>query len=85
MTLHAGLDMSTRETAICVVDGVGSVVWEGKVPTAVEAIADALATRVTGLVRVGIETGPISVWLWHELRRAASPSIAFTLGAPLLR
>lgn len=70
MTLYAGLDVSTRETAICVVDGVGSVVWEGKVPTTVEAIADTLATRAAGLVRVGMETGPISVWLWHGLRRA---------------
>lgn len=57
MTLYAGLDVSTREISICVVDAVGSVVWEGKVPTAVEAIADTLATRAAGLVRVGMETG----------------------------
>lgn len=44
MTLYAGLDVSTRETAICVVDAIGSVVWEGKVPTMVEAIVDALAS-----------------------------------------
>jgi transposase len=69
MTLYAGLDVSTRETAICVVDEVGAVVWEGKVPTTVEAIADALAARAAGLVRVGMETGPVSVWLWHGLRR----------------
>jgi transposase len=69
MTLYAGLDVSTSETAICVVDEIGSVVWEGKVPTTVEAIADALAARAAELVRVGMETGPVSVWLWHGLRR----------------
>ena len=69
MTLYAGLDVSKRETAICVVDESGSVVWEGKVPTTVEAIADVLAARAAGLVRVGMETDPISVWPWHGLRR----------------
>ena len=30
MTHYAGLDASLKETAICVVDKAGSVVWEGK-------------------------------------------------------
>jgi transposase len=68
MTLCAGLDVSTRETAICVIDTRGSVAWEGKVPTRVEAIANTLAVKAPGLVRVGMETGPVAVWLWHGLR-----------------
>jgi transposase len=68
MTFYAGLDVSTRETAICVIDPAGLVVWEGKIPTRVEAIAATLAVKAPGLVHVGMETGPVSVWLWHGLR-----------------
>jgi transposase len=42
MTHYAGLDVSLKETAICVVDKAGSVVWEGKVGTTIETIASAV-------------------------------------------
>ena len=42
MTHYAGLDVSVKETAICVIDAGGAVVWQGKVPTQIEAIAEAL-------------------------------------------
>lgn len=32
MTHYAGLDVSVKETAICVIDAGGTVVWQGKVP-----------------------------------------------------
>ena len=73
MTLYAGLDVSVKETAICVIDGAGAVVWQGKVPTAVEDIAATLARRAPGLVRAGMETGPVAVWIWHGLRAVGVP------------
>ncbi len=73
MTQYVGLDVSVRETAICVVDGVGAVVWEGKVATNIEAIAAALQCQAPDLERAGMETGPVAVWLWHGLRKAGIP------------
>ena len=42
MTHYAGLDVSVKETAICVIDSTGAILWQGKVATQVEAIAEAL-------------------------------------------
>ena len=33
MTLFVGLDVSVKETAVCIVDDAGKVVCERKVPT----------------------------------------------------
>lgn len=43
MAQYAGLDVSVKETAICVVDAAGGLVRQGKVPTTIEAIASTLA------------------------------------------
>lgn len=73
MTHYAGLDVSVKETAICVIDAGGAVVWQGKVPTGIEAIAEALAHHAPELERAGMETGPVAVWLWHGLRNVKVP------------
>ena len=68
MVRYAALDVSLETTAICVVDEDGHMVAEGKVRTCPDAIRDFLASRAPGLRRVGLETGPLAVWLWNELR-----------------
>lgn len=73
MTHYAGLDVSVKETAICVIDSTGAILWQGKVATQVEVIAEALAHRAPELERAGMETGPVAVWLWHGLRKANIP------------
>lgn len=73
MTHYAGLDVSVKETAICVIDSAGAILWQGKVATQIEAIAEALARRAPELERAGMETGPVAVWLWHGLRAANVP------------
>jgi hypothetical protein len=40
-----GFDVSQSETAICVVDGVGKVVWQGKCASTPEAMAVAVRRR----------------------------------------
>ncbi len=55
MTQYAGLDVSTRETAICVVDAAGAAIWQGKVATTVEEIAATLARKAPALERAGME------------------------------
>lgn len=70
MTHYVGLDVSLEETSVCVLEAAGSIVWEGKVASEPEAIARALARHAPNAAKVGLETGPTSTWLWHELRGA---------------
>ena len=43
MNHYVGLDVSVRETSVCVVDETGRVLKEARVPTEPEAIASLLA------------------------------------------
>ncbi len=67
MKNYAALDVSMEQTAICVVNEDGRKVVEGKVLTCPDAIATWLGEKAPGLVKVGMETGPLAVWLWNEL------------------
>ena len=40
-----------------------------------EAIAKYLKTKAVGAKRIGLETGPTTTWLWHELRALGLPVI----------
>jgi transposase len=65
--VYAGLDVSDKMTHVCVADGSGAVVWAGTCATDPEVIARTLKTRAPGLVRVILETGPLSAFLYHGL------------------
>ena len=58
MTLFVGLDVSVKETAVCIVDDAGKVVREQKVPTEPDDIVRLLASIGEDYGRVGIEAGP---------------------------
>jgi transposase len=75
MTNYAALDVSLEATAVCVVDQDGLLLAEKKVPTCPDAIASWLATNASNLVRVGMETGPLAMWLWNELHEKGLPII----------
>lgn len=68
MKHFVGLDVSMKETAVCVVDDFGQRVWEGSVASPADAIATIMREEAPDLVRAGMETGPQAVWLWHALR-----------------
>jgi transposase len=53
----------------------GKIIAEKKVPTSLEVIASWLSKNAPGLVRVGMETGPLAVWLWNELHDKELPII----------
>ncbi len=75
MELYVGLDVYLEETSICVVDGRGKIVSEGTVISEPPAIAGFIKTNAVGAKRVGLETGPTTTWLWHELRALGLPVI----------
>jgi transposase len=67
--------VSLKQTSICVVDRSGSVVREGVVDSDPEAISVYVRSKAPGAVRIGLETGPTSTWLWTELKRFGLPVI----------
>lgn len=73
MPSYAALDVSQETTAISVVDDAGRIRAEKKVATCPEAIAAYLNQKAPDLVRVGLETGPLAVWLWNELAARRLP------------
>jgi transposase len=75
MATYVGLDVSTRETAICVVSETGDRLWEGRRATDPEAIAEAIRRHAPEVVRVGMETGLMAPWLWHELKEHRIPIV----------
>ena len=63
-----GLDVSQRSTSVCILDGQGNRVWRGKCATNPAMIEEVIRLRAGGPVRIGLETGPLTPWLVHELR-----------------
>jgi transposase len=75
MELYVGMDVSLKETSICVVDGSGEIVSEGTVISEPAAIAAFIEAKAVSALRIGLETGPTTTWLWHELRALGLPVI----------
>ena len=75
MELYVGLDVSLKETSICVVNGKGEIVSEGTVISEPEVIAEFVKAKAPRAARIGLETGPTTTWLWHELRALGLPVI----------
>ena len=75
MERYVGLDVSLKSTAICIVDAKGKIVREGVATTDPNAIAAFIALHAPEVVRVGLESGATSTWLWTELKRLGLPAI----------
>jgi len=67
MTLFAGLDVSVRETSVCVVDAAGKVLAERKVATEPDDLIELLRSISSEYGRIGLEAGPLSQWLVNGL------------------
>jgi transposase len=72
---YAGLDVSLKVTAVCIVDDAGTIIFESMVPTDPQVIAKCLAKHGHGLERFGLESGSTSAWLWREFRQLALPVV----------
>jgi transposase len=70
MEHYAGIDVSLECSSVCVVDATGRVAREGKVASEPEALIGWLGALGLGLAQIGLEAGPLSQWLFAELRKA---------------
>lgn len=68
MTHYVGLDVSQKMTAVCVIDEKGCRLWRGQCSSTPDEIAALVLRHAGGDARLGIETGPMTTWLVHELR-----------------
>ena len=75
MKHFAGLDVSVKETSICIVDDTGRIVKEVKVASEPEALLKVLGNPAYRFKRIGLEAGPLSQWLFSALAEAGLPVI----------
>src|SRR5881275_908970 len=75
MAYFAGLDVSVKETSVCIVDDVGKIVREARVASEPEALLQVLTNTIYRFKRVGLEAGPLSQWLYSVLAEAGLPVI----------
>jgi transposase len=75
MTQYVGLDVSMKETKVHVLDEAGKRLWRGRCASEPGAIAAAIRQYAPAAVRVGLETGPLTTWLWTELTAEGLPMV----------
>src|SRR5674536_343472 len=75
MDHSAGLDISVKETSICIVDDTGRIVREVKIASEPEALLQVLGNPAYRFKRIGLEAGPLSQWLYSALAEAGLPVI----------
>lgn len=67
MSIYAGLDVSDKTTHICVVNADGTVMKRDVVASDPQVLSKWLGKHCPELVRVVLETGPLSTFLYHGL------------------
>jgi transposase len=75
MDHFAGLDVSVKETSVCIVDDTGKIVREVKVASEPEDLLQILSNPAYHFKRIGLEAGPLSQWLFSALAETGLPVI----------
>ena len=75
MEHFAGLDVSVKESSVCIVDDTGKIVREVKIASEPRALLAVLKNPAYHFKRIGLEAGPLSQWLVNALTGADLPVI----------
>lgn len=75
MEEYVGLDVSLKETEICVVDAGGAIAARDRVSTEPDLLAAALERLAPRAITVVLETGGQSSWLQRELAARGLPAV----------
>ena len=70
MEHYAGIDVSLEYSSVCIVDGGGKIVCEGKVASEPAALIGYFQSLGFALSRIGLEAGPLSQWLYAAMKEA---------------
>lgn len=63
MEYYAAIDVSLKESSVCIVDAKGKVVREVKVASEPETLSRYFDELELSVCRIGLEAGPLSQWL----------------------
>ena len=75
MGQYVGLDVSLETTQVHVLDEQGKRVWHGTCISHPAAIEATIRKHAPEVVRIGLETGPLTTWLWQALTDAGLPMV----------
>src|SRR6201986_2703177 len=75
MDHFAGMDVSVKETSVCILDDTGKILNEVKGGREPEALRKVLGSPAYCFKRIGLEAGPLSQWLFSALAEAGLPVI----------
>lgn len=67
---YAGIDVSLECSSVCVVDATGKIILEAKVASDPAALIAWFRAHGLSPVRIGLEAGPLSQWLYGGMRQA---------------
>ena len=70
MEQYAGIDVSLEYSSVCIVDGGGKIVREGKIASEPAALIGYFQSLGFALSRIGLEAGPLSQWLYAAMKEA---------------
>ena len=70
MDHYAGIDVSLECSSVCVVDANGEIARETKVPSEPAALIGWFHSLGFDLIRIGLEAGPLSQWLYAAMKQA---------------
>ena len=75
MDQYVALDVSLKEISVCVLEASGAVAFEGRVPSDPASLVHLIRTEAPRAVKIGLETGATSAWLWHALKAECLPVV----------
>src|SRR5215207_1786251 len=75
MEHYAGIDVSLKDSSVCVVDATGRIVREAKVASEPEALAAWFRGLGIEVALIGLEAGPLSQWLHAGLGEAGFEAV----------
>jgi len=70
MDHYAGVDVSLEASSVCFVDGAGKIVREAKIASEPAALIGWFASLGVDGLRIGLEAGPLSQWLYAAMKEA---------------
>ena len=75
MEYFAGIDVSLEQSSVCVMDATGKIIREAKVASEPDALVRFVTELGFPVVRLGLEAGPLSQWLYAGLSAAGLATV----------
>jgi transposase len=75
VSYYVGIDVSLKESSVCVVDEKGKILREAKVLSEPEALVQFFLELDLPLTQIGLEAGPLSQWLHAGMVKAGLPVV----------